>query len=699
MLKAIAEEQKSALKRSSEDKGSKLQTEKVSNTFHDLRALTPTAARHSKARIQVERILERARRLVGDAIPPLAFFPMLQFSQCEDTSRNYNCSAAYRSIDGTCNNMNVPLRGAANTAFRRILDAEYEDGVYVPIGTNQTVNGDPFAGPWPSPRTITRNIVRNITINTQVFSMMFTLYGQFLALDFTRFGQFETQICNESCEITENLPFCVPMLVEEDDPSYGVNSTNEGRCLFITRAVGECLQPFNTTFSQPRQQINQITHYLDGSGIYGNNDQEAAALRLFDGGELRQSDQIGNSKGNLPISQVPSATGVPFFAAGDIRVDNYVHQTVIMTLWYRLHNSIVRELAEINPCWDDEKLYQEGRKIVGAILQVITYEEYLRLLFGDQYDTYIGNYTAYDPSVDATVPHAFATAAGRFGHSMFHDSTDRLDSEGKCLPVGPLNLRDAFFNPLQYYISGGTDPLLRGLLRSSSRELDEFVSITLTTQLFPPTGSFLGLDLSSTNIQRAREHGVPPYRTWQTHCRSIYGVTANFSNKNTDMDLRRVYGDYGYENGMDLWVGGLAETKLAGSSLGPTFACIIGQTFSNLRTGDRFYWENPDMFTDAQRQTLRQMTIAKLICENADNITNISPRAFEYGIDEVDCNSLPSLDLTNWRDPDATMCNTVIINDTVIINNTVIINDSSAHISRYNILHLCIAFVIFYITL
>ena len=59
------------------------------------------------------------------------------------------------------------------------------------------------------------------------------------------------------------------------------------------------------------------------------------------------------------------------------------------------------------------------------------------------------------------------------------------------------------------------------------------------------------------------------------------------------MDLRRVYGDYGYENGMDLWVGGLAEEKLAGSTLGPTFACIIGQTFSNLRTGDRFYWENP----------------------------------------------------------------------------------------------------------
>lgn len=189
------------------------------------------------------------------------------------------------------------------------------------------------------------------------------------------------------------------------------------------------------------------------------------------------------------------------------------------------------------------------------------------------------------------------------------------------------------------------------------------------------TNESLGLDLASQNIQRAREHGVPSYRSWQSHCENIYGVTANFA-CNTEIDLRRVYGDYGYENGMDLWIGGLAEEKVAGSNLGPTFACIIGQTFSNLRTGDRFYWENSNVFTDAQRQTLSRMTIAKVICQNADNIADISPRAFEYGINEVSCDSLPSLDLTNWRD-----------------------QSGSAPICRYNILYLCVAFMLFYVTL
>ena len=74
------------------------------------------------------------------------------------------------------------------------------------------------------------------------------------------------------------------------------------------------MQPFNSTSNKPREQINQITHYLDasGRGIYGNNDQEAANLRLFSGGQLRQSIRDGTSKDDLPTSPDLSASGVPF---------------------------------------------------------------------------------------------------------------------------------------------------------------------------------------------------------------------------------------------------------------------------------------------------------------------------------------------------------------------------------------------------
>ena len=667
MLKAIAEEHKEAVKRSTDEVDNSLPTVKVTDPFSHLRSLTPMAAKHAKARVTFERILIRARRQAGNQeIPPLAFFPMLQFAQCVDPPWPViqNCSAAYRSTDGTCNNVANPLRGASNTALRRLLPAEYEDGIYIPIGANQTINGDPFAGPWPSPRLISQRIIRDAIIINPGFSMLFTVFGQSLAIDSNRFGEYNTSQCALSCNnITENLPFCIPMSVEPDDPTYGNNSVNQGRCLIMRRAIGACMTPFNSTFDQARQQINQITHYLDASGMYGNNDAEATAVRLFTGGQLRQSARNETYKGDLPILPEDKRFGSNppfFFFAGDRRVENIVHQINIYTLLYRLHNSIVGQLAEINPCWDDEKLFQEGRKIVVAIWQVVIYREYLPLLFGDQFDTYIGDYTGYDPSVDASVPHSFATAAGRFGHSMFQSDTDRVDSEGNMLPVGLLDLKDAFFNPTEYYRGGGLDPLVRGMLRDRSRELDQFLTIVLTTQLFPADNATLGSDLATRNIQRAREHGVPPYRRWQRYCQDMHGVNASFTS-GVDAEIRSVYGEYGYANGIDLWVGGLSEEKLPGTIFGPTFACMVGRTYSDLRTGDRFYWENPSMFNAAQRESLSQMTISKVICENADNIPNIRRSAFSLSGEAVSCSSLPSVDLNLWRDLECNGIITIVI--------------------------------------
>ena len=693
VLKAIAEEHKEAVKRSTAELDDSLPIAE-SNPFSYLRRLNPVAAKHAEARVTFERILIRAQRQAGNqTIPPLVYFPMLQFAQCIQPPMPQTCSAAYRSTDGTCNNVDNPLRGASNTAFRRLLPAEYEDGIYVPIGANQTINGDPFAGPWPSPRLISQRIIRDVIIDNPGFSMFFTVFGQAIALDYTRFGEYQTSQCNVSCNnITDNLAFCIPISVEADDPTYGNATVNRGNCLIVRRAIGSCLNPMDTTVTVARQQINQITHYLDASGIYGNNDQEATAVRLFIGGQLRQSARNDTYKGDLPILPPDMRFGPnpPFFYfAGDIRVENYVHQINMYVLWYRLHNYIVGELAEINPCWDDERLFQEGRKIVVAIWQVIIYREYLPLLFGDQFDTYIGGYTGYDPSVDATVPHSFATAAGRFGHSMFHSETDRLDSEGNMLPVGPLGLRESFFNFPEYRRGGGLDPLVRGMLQDQSRELDQFLSIVLTTQLFPLTpDAILGADLASLNIQRAREHGVPPYRSWQRYCQDIHGVDASFMSA-VDAEIRSVYGEDGYANGIDLWVGGLSEEKLSGTIFGPTLACIVGRTYSDLRTGDRFYWENPSMFTAGQRVSLNRMTIAKVICANADNIPFIRRSAFSLSGEPVACGSLPAIDLSLWRDPCGTTMPPITENP----------GSGASATFGWSIIHLFVAFLPFLLTL
>lgn len=55
---------------------------------------------------------------------------------------------------------------------------------------------------------------------------------------------------------------------------------------------------------------------------------------------------------------------------------------IVQTLMMREHNRLARALKQLNPKWDDEKLFQEARRIVIAELQHVTYAEYLPAMLG-----------------------------------------------------------------------------------------------------------------------------------------------------------------------------------------------------------------------------------------------------------------------------------------------------------------------------
>lgn len=87
------------------------------------------------------------------------------------------------------------------------------------------------------------------------------------------------------------------------------------------------------------------------------------------------------------------------------------------------------------------------------------------------------------------------------------------------------------------------------------------------------------------------------------------------------------------------------------------FSCILGQTFLNLRRGDRFWYENPGEFSTEQLQNIRNTSLSRVICDNLDAVTTMQPIIFLVPHDKknprVDCSNLnviPQLDLTAWKE-------------------------------------------------
>ncbi|XP_075150515.1 uncharacterized protein LOC142224610 isoform X2 [Haematobia irritans] len=517
-------------------------------------------------------------------------------------------SERYRTHDGTCNNKRRQRWGASQMPFSRFLPPEYGDGV-------DTVRKSVDGGTLSSSRFVSL-LVHGARDGEAALTLMLAQWGQLLDHDLTSTAQ--PRSINGSvpscCGNKDFHPSCFPIKVPLDDPWL---SSLKVRCLEFLRSAPaqrrDCVLSW-------REQTNQATSYIDASPIYSNSVKSSDSARVFRNGLLI----FGRGNPNDDVCQ-RGAIATNCIRSGDGRSGEQPGLLALHHVWVGEHNHIATRLSEMNQHWSDEKIYQETRRIIGAMFQHITYREFLPIVLGKEVVRLFelelltsGYYEGYDSKTNPGVANAFAAAAFRFGHSLVQNSYIRCDRFHNVLSNN-VSLHEEFQRG-DIGSVGSLHRLIRGMANQRALQRDEFITPELTNHLFQTPGFPFGLDLAAINIQRGRDHGIPPYTHWRVPCGlSAINTWEEFSKVVGPESARRISHAYQNVHDIDLFVGGIAERPVVGGLVGPTFACIIAQQFSNSRKGDRFWYENAGFessFTPAQLHSIRKVTLASVLCRS-----------------------------------------------------------------------------------
>ncbi len=441
-----------------------------------------------------------------------------------------------RSLDGSGNDTDHPSWGEAGTQYPRVTAPNYADGV------NKIVAG-------PSPRYISNRVFNDVGQNL------------FSENDVSQWGWVWGQFVDHDIGLRDETPAeSVPIPFDPNDPLEAF--TNDLEAMGFSRTPAAT----GTGVTSPRQQINTVSGYLDGSAVYGIDTARLewlregpvdgdlannAALLLLPGGYLPRADARADLITAPSVDLFGGLAATPEVAriAGDVRANENIALLAVQTLFAREHDRIV---AALPSSLSEEEKFQIARRVVGAEIQFITYNEFLPAL-GVVLDPYHG----YDPAVDAGVSNEFATVGYR-GHSMVHGqfdvrfrpgtfSTAELDTfraQGVGMrkedgqPSLQIPLTVAFGNP-DLLTQVGMGRVLRSLSQERQYRNDEQIDNALRSVLFQvPTpgmatpsacgqpvvqpGCYAAVqDLGAIDIARGRDHGMPSYND----LRRAYGLS------------------------------------------------------------------------------------------------------------------------------------------------------------------------------
>jgi hypothetical protein len=496
-----------------------------------------------------------------------------------------------RTIDGTCNGLELPHMGARGARFGRNMNPESE-----------AAQADPNLMS-PNPREVSRILfTRDAPKEVPFLNMLAAAWIQFNVHDW--FAHQNTSLAFHEIPLSE------------DDPLYHpVHRTT-------MRVPKTAPDPTRTAYEDTLGPTypNQVTHWWDGSQLYGSDQATSDRLRSFEGGHLAV-----DPTGLLPV-------GADGFEDTGFRDNWWIGLGLMHNLFAREHNAIADMLAGAYPTWTDQEIFDKARMINAAVIvkihtlewtpaiipnptlevgmnvnwfglnkylwpKLVKLPSYIPLPYRNVIFGVRGGPRELHENPETGDPTPFSLTEEFVSvyrmHTLLPDAIEIYDAgSGLALDVVPLaDVREADARALEedygldnlLYSFGVTHP--GGLVLNNYPEILQNLSI-------PVLGP---LDIGAVDILRDRERGIPRYNEFRRQLQ--LKPLASIDELTDDVVLREAMKDvYGHDadaiERVDLLVGSLAEgTRPTCYGFGETLFQVFTLMATRRLHADYFYTE------------------------------------------------------------------------------------------------------------
>ncbi|XP_003368735.1 animal hem peroxidase family protein [Trichinella spiralis] len=377
----------------------------------------------------------------------------------------------------------------------------------------------------PACNEISRMLFNSYEKKNSKLSLMVAQWANMIYNDMARIGSNKNEHLEEldCCGADKNNTECLPI--------ENFYISGKKTCIPYARTMPA---PAESCSLGSRKQSNQVNSFLDASPIYGSMGKRAEFLRTKLNGKLKmtrlpnnQEAMLQSPKGFKACTESTSkyldvskqiCCNEMFEHLGSDTANLFPTLSALHTVWVKQHNQLTFKLKKVNQFWDDERLYQEAKKIVGAQIQHITFNEFLPLVIVNwmkkaRLDLKENGFSSdYNINFNPNTLNEYAAAAGFFFYGLLPEKIVIKHSETKATPM-----RDAFYNPSLLYEQHGILNLIKFLITEPSlipigQINNEF------RQHFLKSNNHAGFDMMTILIQMGRDHGLPPYVVVRHQC-------------------------------------------------------------------------------------------------------------------------------------------------------------------------------------